>query len=261
MAENRSVETQGLTRPKVSVVMPVYNGERTIAAAVDSVLAQKVPLELIVVNDCSSDGTGEFLSQLSAQDPRVRVLTNKTSKGAAGSRNLAAEAAFADYVAFLDADDIWVEGKLQKQLDLLEKTGAVLCCTARELMTVDGRLTGRVIGVREKITYPILLRSNCINCSSVVIRRDVAREFPMEHEDSHEDYITWLKVLRKYQTAVGINEPLLRYRLSASGKSGSKLKSAVMTYKVYRYMGFGLARSCVYFIRYALYGAWKYLRA
>ena len=81
MAENRSVETQGLTRPKVSVVMPVYNGERTIAAAVDSVLAQKVPLELIVVNDCSSDGTGEFLSQLSAQDPRVRVLTNKTSKG------------------------------------------------------------------------------------------------------------------------------------------------------------------------------------
>ena len=260
MAENRSVKTQGLTRPLVSVVMPVYNGERTIRAAVESVFAQEVPLELIVVNDCSEDGTAGILTQL-APDPRVRVITNERSRGAAGSRNLAVCAARGNYIAFLDADDIWVKGKLKKQLDLLGKTGAVLCCTARELMTPDGKLTGRVIGVRGEITYPILLRHNCINCSSVLIRADAAREFPMEHEDSHEDYITWLKVLQKYHKAVGINEPLLRYRLSASGKSGSKLRSAVMTYKVYRYMGFGLARSMVYFVRYALNGVWKYLRA
>ena len=58
----------------------------------------------------------------------------------------------------------------------------------------------------------------------------------MEHEDSHEDYIMWLKILDRYGEACGINEPLLKYRMSSKGKSGSKLKSARMTMKVYRYM-------------------------
>ncbi len=260
MAENRSVETQGLTGPEVSVVMPVYNGERTIREAVRSVFSQQVSLELIVVNDCSRDGTEKILEEFCA-DPRLRVIRNQSSLGAAGSRNAGVAAARGDYVAYLDADDIWADGKLEKQLALVKKTGAVLCCTGRELMSPDGTLTGRVIGVREKIDYSYLLRHNSINCSSVLIRTDAAREFPMEHEDSHEDYITWLKVLRKYNTAVGIDEPLLRYRLSASGKSGSKLHSAVMTFRVYRYMGFGPVRSVLCFISYAFHGVWKYLRA
>ena len=81
----------------------------------------------------------------------------------------------------------------------------------------------------------------------------------MEHEDSHEDYITWLKVLRKYGRAVGINEPLLLYRLSNTGKSGNKLKSAGMTFLAYRYMGFSLPRSVYYFLHYAFGGVKKYL--
>ena len=80
----------------------------------------------------------------------------------------------------------------------------------------------------------------------------------MEHEDSHEDYIMWLKILQKYKTACGINEPLLNYRLSNTGKSGSKLKSAKMTFKVYRYMGFGIIKSLICFCSYAVHGVLKY---
>ncbi len=76
----------------------------------------------------------------------------------------------------------------------------------------------------------MMLKQNWINCSSVLLKREVAEEFPMEHEDSHEDYITWLKILQKYQYACAINEPLLKYRLSSQGKSGSKFKSAKMTF-------------------------------
>ena len=83
----------------------------------------------------------------------------------------------------------------------------------------------------------------------------------MEHEDSHEDYIAWLKILGKYGPAAGINEPLLRYRLSAGGKSGNKLKSARMTFLVYRYMGFGKVKAAACFLSYALHGVWKYARA
>ena len=143
----------------------------------------------------------------------------------------------------------------------MEQKKCALCCTARELMKPEGELTGKVIGVKEQITYRDLLRHNSINCSSVLLRTEVAREFPMAHEDSHEDYITWLRILKKYGIAIGINEPLLKYRLTNSGKSGSKLKSAVMTFRVYRYMGFSWPKSAVCFISYALHGVWKYLTA
>lgn len=166
--------------------------------------------------------------------------------------------AVGEYVAFLDADDWWDRGKLKEQLGILEKTGLVMCSTGRELMKADGSDTGRYIPVREKIRYRDLLKHNCINCSSVLIRREAALEFPMEHDDSHEDYITWLKVLKKYGSAAGINKPLLKYRLSEGGKSRNKLKSAAMTYQVYRYVGYGPLKSLFFFVSYALHGIWKY---
>jgi teichuronic acid biosynthesis glycosyltransferase TuaG len=93
------------------------------------------------------------------------------------------------------------------------------------------------------------------------MRTDVAREFPMENEASHEDYITWLKVLKKYGFAYGVNDPLLCYRLSTTGKSGNKLQSAKMTFMVYRHMGFGWIKSILCFCSYALHGVWKYFFA
>ena len=149
-------------------------------------------------------------------------------------------------------------GKLKKQTDAMERTGCVLSCTARELMTPQGELTGRIIPVKEEITYRDLLHHNSINCSSVVLKTEVAKNYPMEHDDSHEDYITWLKILQKYKKACGIREPLLKYRLSNQGKSGNKLQSARMTFMVYRYLGFGILKSCYYFASYALHGVWKY---
>ena len=125
-------------------------------------------------------------------------------------------------------------------------------------MKADGTDTGRYIPVKEKILYRDLLKHNSINCSSVVIRREAALEFPMEHDDSHEDYITWLKILKKYGPAVGIDRPYLKYRLSEGGKSRNKLKSARMTYHVYRYVGYGPVKSTCFFISYALHGLWKY---
>jgi teichuronic acid biosynthesis glycosyltransferase TuaG len=90
------------------------------------------------------------------------------------------------------------------------------------------------------------------------LKTEVAKNYPMEHDDSHEDYITWLKILQKYKKACGIREPLLKYRLSNQGKSGNKLQSARMTFMVYRYLGFGILKSCYYFASYALHGVWKY---
>ncbi len=244
----------------VSVVMPVHNGEKTIRAAVESAFRQDHILELIVVDDCSTDGTQQVLDGFGKDERLVRVRSD-VKLGAAGARNRGVSMARGKYVAFLDSDDMWADGKIARQVRLMEIHRYSLCCTGRELLTVDGTRTGRIIGVAQRITYRRLLRHNCVNCSSVLLRRETALKYPMEHEDSHEDYITWLRILRDEGDAAGINEPLLLYRLSSQGKSGSKIRSARMTYMVYRYIGFGRAKALAHFLSYAVNGVFKYTKA
>lgn len=248
-----------MEQPKVSVIIPAYRCAGTLAGAVRSALIQQVPLEVLVIDDCSGENLEGVLAPF-ASEP-VFCLKNEKNVGAAASRNRGVQAARGEYVAFLDADDWWEAGKLKKQLKRMEETGCVLCATARELVTPEGKPTGRVIPVPDMITYRMMLGQNLINCSSVLIKTEVARAFPMQHEDSHEDYIAWLALLKQYGQVCAVNEPLLKYRLTGKGKSGGKLKSAKMTYKAYRYAGFGVFKSLCCFVRYAVNGIRKYLMA
>lgn len=119
----------------ISVVIPSYNGAETLFQAIDSVLCQttKTPLEILVIDDHSTDDTMEKMGRYGEND-RVRYIRNETNKGASASRNHGVQLAKGDYIAFLDADDYWDPEKLEKQEKALAKTGDVLCCTGRELI-------------------------------------------------------------------------------------------------------------------------------
>lgn len=242
----------------VSVIIPAYNCAGTIHLALDSALMQDVPLEILVIDDGSKDDLDRVMERYRAY-PQIRFLKNERNMGAAGTRNKGVSLARGAYVAFLDADDYWEKDKLKKQLALIQKKNTVICSTARELMNPDGTLTGYVIPVKTEYTYKDIRLHNEINCSSVLLRTEVAKEFPMHHDDGHEDYLMWLEILRKYERGCAINEPLLKYRVSNTGKSGSKWHSAGMTFRTYRHMGYGFFRSAVYFVSYALHGVKKYL--
>lgn len=242
----------------VSVVMPAYNAGKYIAQAIESVLRQDVALELLVIDDGSCDDTVEIVKKYEDGD-RVVLLCNEANMGVAKSRNRGIQGAKGKYLAFLDADDWWADGKLKAQCQRLQETNWVLCCTGRELMRPDGMPKGKCIGVPETITYQMLLRTNSIACSSVVMETEVAREFYMCHDELHEDYILWLKVLKKYGNACGIDLPLLKSRMSEGGKSRNKLKSARMQFGVYRLMGIGRLSACYYFLQYMFHGIRKYM--
>ena len=104
------------------MIMPVYNGEKYLKQAVESVFAQKVATELLVIDDGSTDHTEKVLSAYEGRED-FRYLKNKENMGAARSRNRGVQEARGEYIAFLDADDWWEKGKLTAQLELLEKTG------------------------------------------------------------------------------------------------------------------------------------------
>lgn len=124
-----------------------------------------------------------------------------------------------------------------KQLRLIKEKEAVLCYTARKLYSHRGKDLKRIIHVQESSTYQELLYGNSIVCSSVLIRRDILIKLPMEHDEYHEDDMLWLKCLKKYKRAYGIDEALVCYRLSTNGKSRNRIRSARMTYGMHRCMG------------------------
>ncbi len=241
----------------ISVVIPVYNGAETIARAVESALLQDTDKEILVVDDCSGDNTAQVLAPY-REKKQISYYRNEKNLGVAETRNRGVSLAKGEYVAFLDADDWWLPGKLSAQLERMAETGDVICSTARELCCPGSPKDGRIIHMPSRITYHELLGGNNIACSSVVLKTEVAREFPMVCDEVHEDYLTWLKILGKYGTCTGIDVPYLKYTLSTSGKSGSKLKSAAMTFGVYRKAGLSLGKSVVCFIRYALNGVRNY---
>lgn len=249
----------------VSIIIPVYNAKSYICEAVASALTQETDKELIVLDDGSTDASMDVLERWLeghgdlVADTKVIVQKNQKNAGVAQTRNKGVRLASGEYIAFLDADDRFVNGKLQKQVAKLKETGADLCNTARRLIRADGTETETVIHTPEVITLSQLEHSNRINCSSVLVRRETALRFPMAHSDAHEDYLTWLHMLQNGVTMVGIDEPLLEYRLSESGKSRNKWKSAKMTYHTYRYAGYSRMKSVRLLVCYMINGVKKYI--
>ena len=218
----------------MSVVIPAYNAAQHIAATVESVLAQeKVALELIIVDDCSTDGTAVYLEAVVARDPRVRYMRMPANSGGpAGPRNFGANRARAQWVALCDADDLWHPLKLRYQLDLAARTGADLVCCAIEDVQ-DGKvatLLDRTLPAAitaKPLRYWQMIIKNRIATSSVLCRRrdicdgggfDTARELV-----AVEDYDLWLRLLeRPGFRGLRIADPLVAYRRLPGSLSASK---------------------------------------
>jgi len=123
------------TAPSVSVVIPTYNRLGTLPRALESVLRQTYDdIEVIVVDDCSADGSWEYLQSIS--DPRLRVVRHETNRGGSAARNTGIKAARADLIAFQDSDDEWLVTKLATQIEEYRRVnssefGAIYCPRSR----------------------------------------------------------------------------------------------------------------------------------
>lgn len=246
-----------MSKPKVSVIIPVYNSAKHIDRAIISAFSQNVSLEVIVVNDNSNDNLELIVAKYSGIENFIYIKLD-SNVGAAEARNLGVAEAKGEYVAFLDADDMWKNSKLIEQLNLIAEKNTYMCYTGREIADKDGISTAKIINVRESVNYRQLLQHNCIVCSSVLVKREIALEFPMKYSQYHEDYFTWLSIIKKYGTIYGVNKPLLLYCLSENGKSRNKLKSAYMTFKVYRVKGYNVLQSIFYMFSHIIHSFLKY---
>ncbi len=252
----------------VSIVIPVYNAENFIFDTIESVFLQKgnLNLELVVVDDFSNDNSVEIIRDCFSNYTHsksyckceCKLIQNGTNLGVAKSRNIGIENSNGEYIAFLDSDDLFSPYKLQKQLDFMIEKEAILTCTGRQLIDDTGVSLNNYIKVPQIITYKDLLKTNTICCSSVIVRAKVFDEFKFEHDEFHEDYYLWLRILKKYHKVYGLDLPLIKSRMTINGKSRDKLKSAKMHFNVYKLINLNSFLSVYYFIFYILNGLKKY---
>ncbi|MCT2261061.1 glycosyltransferase family 2 protein [Brachybacterium muris] len=215
--------------------MPVFNGARTVRQSIASVLDQTCrDLELIVVDDGSTDETVGIVDDIRRYDRRVRVVRRERSGGPAAARNSGIAEARGRFLAFCDADDLWLPDKLARQLELAMTDGAPLVYCGYHRIDADyaGNATdfhseGRVVRVPTTLTYAELLRRNVIGNLTAVVDTHLTRPVSMPDVPGAEDWALWLRIVRESGAAVGIDEPLALYRASQPGSHSADRWRAV----------------------------------
>ena len=202
-------------RPLVSVIMPCRNGMPFVRHAVERVLAQKAPLELLFVNVDSSDGSLQEVSAI--DDDRIRVIEAPTGTAPGPARNLAASRAQGDVLAFADADDLWRPDKLERQLRLRSETGAALVYSDCRVIDGAGRMLGAYLSrhrPKEGTITKRLLKENFVRLSTVLVDRAAFECLGGFHEDFHVacDYLFAIRLSLRASFALD-PEALVDYRI------------------------------------------------
>ena len=228
----------------ISIIVPVYCAEKYIEETVQSVLAQTLEdWELLLVDDCSGDGTWKILQKLQEADERgrIRIFRQETNQGAASARNRGLWEAKGRYIAYLDADDLWHPDKLERQMVFLQEKQAGFTFTGYEFGDEQAVGTGKVVRVPERLTYRQALKNTTIFTSTVLFDTDrISREKLEMPAVKSEDTALWWKLLRPgteggAEYAFGLDENLVIYRRPAISLSSNKVEAVRRIWNLYRW--------------------------
>lgn len=238
--------------PIVSVIMPAHNSSKFIKASIDSVLNQSLQnIELIIVDDFSTDDTKEIIDKYSSRDIRVRPEYLREQKGVSAARNVGISKACGRFIAFLDSDDLWMASKLEQQVAYMTAHNVDFTYCGYEIINDQGYAVGERRITESKLNHNQLLKGNRIGLLSVMLTRQLASDHPFP-DIHHEDYGCWLSILRAGQVAYRFSPELLcRYRKHKTSLSSNKLKAASWTWHIFRsFEKLNIFQSMYYFLFY-----------
>jgi len=207
--------------PTVSVIMPSYNHERFVGRAIESVLCQTVDdIELIIIDDCSTDGSAEIIHRYGDVDARVRPCFHQRNLGIPVTFNDGLARATGEYVAFIGSDDEWISHKLERQLEVLSSEPDAVAWSEGLLIDESGRPTGKTFSQvfdpydrkKDGSIFLELMRGNYICASSVVTRREHFDNIRFDESiPLLNDFLVMLQLAHEHPWRF-IEEPLVRYR-------------------------------------------------
>jgi hypothetical protein len=194
--------------------MPVLNGERWLDEAVESVLRQTLRnIELIAVDDGSSDGSRSILDRFARRDSRVTVIANTSNRGVAEALNVGWRAARSSYIARLDADDVALPDRLARQVEFLDTHSSVAAVGgAAVIIDADGRRLSTVaFPTSSRAVRRTLPHRNCLAHPAVTLRKSALERMSGYRIDHVEDYDLWLRLSERFDLA-NLPEVVILYR-------------------------------------------------
>ena len=198
----------------VSVIIPVYNREKTIKKAIESVLEQTyTDLEVIIVDDCSTDKTIEVVESIA--DKRIRLVKNPKNGGACKARNLGIDHANGELIAFQDSDDYWHADKLEKSVHFLEEKDADFVFSALNRKGIRGQEEKNEIVPKYNINKEEnkllkILTGNCVSTQTIVARREIFDKVKFDYKmPRFQDWEFSIQVIEAGFSVYFIEEPLV----------------------------------------------------
>jgi teichuronic acid biosynthesis glycosyltransferase TuaG len=230
----------------ISIIIPFYKKNFFFSETIKSILIQSYKnFEIILIYDDSSRKDLIFVKKILKKIKKKKIIINKKNLGVGASRNIGVKSAKGNFIAFLDADDIWHKDKLKKQLNFMRKNKINFSYTDYLIINESGKII-RKIKAPKKIKYNDLLYSCDIGLSSVMVSSKLLKLESFPNIKTKEDYILWLKLSKKRIKMLGINEPLTYWRKTSGSLSSSitqKLKDAFIVYN--KYLKFNILKSLI----------------
>lgn len=210
--------------------MPAYNAAPYIGEAIESILAQTLyDLELIVIDDCSTDDTPRIIEEYAAQDPRIRVYTNARNRGISKTRNALLSHARAPYVAWQDADDISLPGRLEQQYAFMEAHPEVgISGGALQFFHEDTMHSVRWYSASDRVLRALVFRQSPVSQPAAIIRRAILEKSGVFDEalPQAEDLDLTLRI-GQYAEFSNIQDILVYYRFYPGSATTSKLRENI----------------------------------
>ena len=234
----------------VSIIIPYYKKKEYILKTINSILNQTYShFEIIIIYDDENLSDLDYLEKLFKLEDKIKIIKNLKTIGAGFSRNKGIGNAKGEFIAFIDADDIWKKDKLENQINFMKKKNLKFSHTSYEIIDKNEKVLGKRIS-RDFEKVEDLIKSCDIGLSTVILKKEIIdhhTKFP--NLKTKEDFVLWLKILQKNIFITSFNETLTSWRKIDNSLSSSVRQKLIDAFKVYNYyMKFNFIKSCYYVI-------------
>ena len=216
----------------ISVIIPFYNEEYYFDKCINSALSQTYSkIEILIINDGSDKIYDDKLNKIQHKYPdKVKIFTQE-NQGVSAARNLGIKKSNGEYIAFLDADDLWLPDKLEYQINLIKKYKIDFIHGSYSIINDHDSFVGKFIS--KTINYNQLIKSCDIGTSTVLVKSDLIKKHLFKNISTKEDYVCWLSIIKDTKTLFGDSKEVSIYRDRKSSLSSGIFLKFINAFKVY----------------------------
>ena len=244
----------------ISIITPLYNAEKYIAQTISSVQKQTYPhWEMLIIDDRSQDKSLQIAETFAVKDPRIKIIKLAKNKGTAHARNIGAQEAQGNYIAFLDADDLWHPDKMERQLDFMKQNDCAVSFTSYLQIDERGRSLKKRIVALPELSYNKQHHNNYVGNLTGMYNATVLGKIYSPDLRKRQDWALWLEAIKRSgNPALGLNEDLAYYRVRKYSMSANKLNLIKYNFLFYRkHLKHSFAASLYFLLRFF----WEYFLA